>query len=289
MPEMPEVAGLAGFLDEHLRGAVVSSVQIVSFAVLKTADPPYSALEGRTVDGVRRFGKFVSIDAGGLSLVFHLARAGWVRFTDSPAAGRLKQGKGYIAARLAFEGPDGPHGFDLTEAGTRKSLAVYVVRDPQEVPGIASLGPDPFSTGFDAGTFAEILRASPQQIKGVLRSQGIIAGIGNAYSDEILHAARISPFAIAKSLAADEVAALFAAIHTILGAALAEARGKPPQDLKDVKRSHLRVHARTGLPCPVCGDTVREVSFADTALQYCPTCQTKGRILADRRTSKFLK
>ncbi len=144
---MPEVAGLAGFLDEHLRGAVVSSVQIVSFAVLKTADPPYTALEGRTVDGVRRFGKFVSIDAGGLSLVFHLARAGWVRFTDSPAAGRLKQGKGYIAARLAFEGPDGPHGFDLTEAGTRKSLAVYVVRDPQEVPGIASLGPDPSVQG----------------------------------------------------------------------------------------------------------------------------------------------
>ena len=138
-------------------------------------------------------------------------------------------------------------------------------------------------------TLAGILAGSAQQIKGLLRSQGVIAGIGNAYSDEILHAARISPFATAKSLDRDAVQVLYDAIHDILGAALEEARGKPPQELKDVKRSHMRVHARTGLACPVCGDTVREVSFADTALQYCPTCQTKGKILADRRTSKFLK
>ena len=178
---------------------------------------------------------------------------------------------------------------DLTEAGTKKSLAVYVVREPQDVPGIAALGPDPFSEEFDADTLAEILGASSQQIKGLLRSQSVIAGIGNAYSDEILHAARISPFAIAKSLDRDTVQVLYDAIHSVLGTALAEAAGKPPSELKDVKRSHMRVHARTGEACPVCGDTVREVSFADTALQYCPTCQTKGKILADRRTSKFLK
>jgi formamidopyrimidine-DNA glycosylase len=289
MPELPEVAGLAEFLDKHLQGTSVTKVQIVSFAVLKKADPPFNALEGRTVTGVRRFGKFVSIDTGGISLVFHLARAGWVRFTDSPTDAQLRMGKGHIAARFTFEGSDGPSGFDLTEAGTKKSLAVYVVRDPQDVPGIAALGPDPFTEAFDADMLAEILAGSSQQIKGLLRSQSVIAGIGNAYSDEILHAARISPFATAKSLDRGTVQVLYDSIHGILGTALEEARGKPPKDLKDVKRSHMRVHARTGLPCPVCGDTVREVSFADTALQYCATCQTKGKILADRRTSKFLK
>jgi len=289
MPELPEVAGLAEFLDKHLQGTSVTKVQIVSFAVLKTADPPFNALEGRTVTGVRRFGKFVSIDTGGISLVFHLARAGWVRFTDSPTDAQLRMGKGHIAARFTFEGSDGPRGFDLTEAGTKKSLAVYVVQDPQDVPGIAALGPDPFTEAFDADMLAEILAGSSQQIKGLLRSQSVIAGIGNAYSDEILHAARISPFATAKSLDRGTVQVLYDSIHGILGTALEEARGKPPKDLKDVKRSHMRVHARTGLPCPVCGDTVREVSFADTALQYCATCQTKGKILADRRTSKFLK
>ncbi len=289
MPELPEVAGLAGFLNQQLQGSVLAKLQIASFAVLKTADPPFTALEGRTVTGVQRFGKFISIDTGGISFVFHLARAGWIRFTDSPAAGQLKMGNGHIAARLVFAGAEGDRGFDLTEAGTKKSLAIYVVRDPQEVPGIATLGPDPFAEAFDVGVLAEILGGSSQQIKGLLRSQSVIAGIGNAYSDEILHAARISPFATAKSLDRETVQVLYDAIHDILGTALAEASGKPPKDLKDVKRSHMRVHARTGQPCPVCGDTVREVSFADTALQYCPTCQTKGKILADRRTSKFLK
>ncbi|MFF2244105.1 Fpg/Nei family DNA glycosylase [Arthrobacter sp. NPDC058130] len=289
MPELPEVAALADFLDQHLRGAVLAKIQPVSFAVLKTADPPYSALEGRAVTGVSRFGKFVSMEAGGLFFVFHLARAGWLRFTDAPTDTQLRMGKGHIAARLTFSGASGPVGMDLTEAGTKKSLAIYVVRDPHDVPGIAALGPDPFSPGFDVDTFAAILASSSQQIKGVLRSQGVIAGIGNAYSDEILHAARTSPFAIAKSLDPAEVQRLYDAIHSILGTAMEEATGKPPNELKDTKRSHMRVHGRTGEACPVCGDTVREVSFADSALQYCPTCQTKGKILADRRTSRFLK
>ncbi len=289
MPELPEIAALTDFLDEHLRGAVVSRIQLVSFAVLKTADPPYSELEGRTVNGVSRFGKFVSMEADGLYFVFHLARAGWLRFTDAPTDAQLKMGKGHIAARLTFSGTSGPAGMDLTEAGTKKSLAVYVVRDPHDVPGIAALGPDPFGPGFDVDTLAGILGSSSQQVKGVLRSQSVMAGIGNAYSDEILHAARTSPFAIAKSLDRADVQRLYDAIHTILGTALEEAKGKPPNELKDAKRSHMRVHGRTGELCPVCGDTVREVSFADSALQYCPTCQTKGKILADRRTSRFLK
>ena len=289
MPELPEVAALTDFLAGQLLGAAVTNVQIASFAVLKTADPPFTQLAGRTVTGVRRFGKFVSLDTDGLHFVFHLARAGWVRFTNTPHDTPLKMGKGHIAARLLFAGGSGPVGLDLTEAGTKKGLAVYVVRDPGEVPGIAALGPDPFSPGFDVGALAGILDASSQQIKGVLRSQSVIAGIGNAYSDEILHAARISPFTLAKSLDGEAVQRLYDAIHGILGTALQEAGGKPPTELKDTKRSHMRVHGRTGEACPVCGDTVREVSFADTALQYCPHCQTHGKILADRRTSRFLK
>ena len=289
MPELPEVAGLAGFLDGQLRGSVVEKVQIVSFAVLKTADPPFSALEGSTVAGVRRFGKFICIDTDGPSFVFHLARAGLGPFHGLPRRHATPAGQELHRRQAHLHRPDGRHGMDLTEAGTKKSLAVYVVRDPHDVPGIAALGPDPFSEKFDADTLAEILGSSSQQIKGLLRSQSVIAGIGNAYSDEILHAARISPFAIAKSLDRATVQVLYDAIHSVLGTALAEAAGKPPSELKDVKRSHMRVHARTGEACPVCGDTVREVSFADTALQYCPTCQTHGKILADRRTSKFLK
>lgn len=290
MPELPEVAGLTSFLGGRLRGAVLEKLQVLSVAVLKTADPPYTTLVGRTVTGVQRFGKFISIDADGLHLVFHLARAGWVRYTESPSAAPLRPGKGPIAARIGFAGPDGQHvGIDLTEAGTKKSLAVYVVRDPRDVPGIAGLGPDPLDPAFGPGQFAEILASHSQQIKGVLRSQGVMAGIGNAYSDEILHAAKISPFALASSLGQDSVRTLYDAIHSVLGAAVQEAAGKAPGDLKDTKRGAMRVHGRTGLPCPVCGDTVREVSFADTALQYCPTCQTKGKVLADRRTSRFLK
>jgi formamidopyrimidine-DNA glycosylase len=289
MPELPEVAGLAAFLDARLRGATLAGVQIASFAVLKTADPPYAALEGRRIAGVERYGKFVSLDTEGLHLVFHLAKAGWLRYTEPAQPGPARPGK-MTAARLSLATAAGsPAVVDLTEAGTKKSLAVYVVRNPRDVPGVASLGPDPLGPGFGLEMFAEIVRTSPHQIKGLLRNQGSIAGIGNAYSDEILHAARISPFAMAKSLDPESVRTLYESIHEVLGKAVSEAVGKAPDELKDAKRSTMRVHGRTGQACPVCGDTVREVSFADTSLQYCATCQTHGKILADRRTSRFLK
>jgi len=291
MPELPEVHGLCTYLDTQLHGAVLNSVRINSIAALKTADPPYSALEGRTIQGTKRFGKFISLDADGLFLVFHLAKAGWVRYTEHPSSAGLRMGKSNIAARLLLhrKADDAHIGLDLTEAGTKKSLAIYVVRDPLEVPGIATLGPEPLSPDFDEDALAAILRSSSQQIKGLLRSQSVIAGIGNAYSDEILHAAKISPFAIAKTLDGKTVQRLYDAMQEVLVGAVNAAAGKPSSELKDTKRSNFRVHARTGLPCPVCGDTVREVSFADTSLQYCATCQTNGKILADRRTSRFLK
>ena len=286
MPELPEVQALVDFLAERTAGLGVTGVELGSISVLKTFNPPPQALEGAPVDGVARHGKFIDLDCDGTHLVVHLARAGWLRWSDEQSAARLRPGKSPIALRVRLS--DGS-GFDLTEAGTKKRLAAYIVTDPQEVPGVASLGPDPLAEGFTREAFAAVLSGRRAQVKGVLRDQGIIAGIGNAYSDEILHVAKLSPFAIAARLSEEEVDRLYAAMRETLAGAVVAASGKPAKELKDAKRAGMRVHGRTGETCPVCGDVVREVSFADSSLQYCATCQTGGKPLADRRTSKFLK
>jgi formamidopyrimidine-DNA glycosylase len=286
VPELPEVQALVDFLAERTVGLAVTGVELGSFSVLKTFDPPPQALTGAPVDGVSRHGKFVDLDCDGVHLIFHLARAGWLRWSDTVPNTVLRPGKSPIALRTRFS--DGS-GFDLTEAGTKKRLAAYLVRDPQDVPGIASLGPDPLADGFTRAAFGELLAGRRSQIKGLLRDQGFIAGVGNAYSDEILHVAKMSPFAMASSLDDEAVDRLYAALRDTLAAAVATASGKPAKELKDAKRAGMRVHGRTGETCPVCGDTVREVSFADSSLQYCATCQTGGKPLADRRMSRLLK
>jgi formamidopyrimidine-DNA glycosylase len=245
------------------------------------------ALAGSFVDRVQRHGKFLDIEAGGLHLVTHLARAGWLRWHQQVPETLPRPGKSPLALRVVLD--DGS-GFDLTEAGTRKSLAVYVVREPADVPGIARLGPDPLAADFTRDALAKILASAGRaQVKGVLRDQSVIAGIGNAYSDEILHVARMSPFKPASSITDDALRTLYDAIGATLRDAIARSHGLAASELKREKKSGLRVHARTGQPCPVCGDTVREVSFADSSLQYCATCQTGGKPLADRRMSKLLK
>jgi formamidopyrimidine-DNA glycosylase len=286
MPELPEVNALVELLDARMTGAVVASVELASFAVLKTFDPPASALSGLEVSGVTRHGKFIDIDVSGIHVVVHLAKAGWLRWSDQLPDTRLKLGASNIAARVRLDRGDGPTiGFDVTEAGTRKGLAMYIVTSPTEVAGIAALGPDPLADGFELRP----LLARRMQVKRLLRDQKIVAGVGNAYSDEILHAARLSPFAIAESLDDDQVARLEVALQEVLREAVEEARGKPADELKDDKRTRMRVHGRAGEACPVCGDTVLEVTYAQSALQYCPTCQTGGKPLKDRTTSKFLK
>ncbi|MGJ9411718.1 Fpg/Nei family DNA glycosylase [Aeromicrobium sp. CF4.19] len=287
MPEMPEVDALVAFLRERAVGAVVAEVELASFSVLKTYDPPVTALSGLQVTGVARHGKFIDLEVDGLHLVIHLAKAGWLRWADSFTDKRLRMGNGPLTARVRLDAGEGPHlGFDVTEAGTRKGLAMYVVRDPADVEGIAALGPDPLGDGFE---LAPLLQGRRMQVKRFLRDQKILAGIGNAYSDEILHAARLSPFALASELDAEQVARLAAAIPEVLQQALASAHGKPAAELKDAKRGGMRVHGRTGEACPVCGDAVAEVTFSDSSLQYCPTCQTGGKPLKDRATSRFLK
>ncbi|WP_371406257.1 Fpg/Nei family DNA glycosylase [Kribbella sp. NBC_00662] len=285
MPELPEVESLATFLRERAVGHAFVRADITAISALKTYDPPVSAMVGLLIDDVQRHGKFLDISAQGVHLVIHLARAGWLRWKEEQNTGLVRPGKGPIALRTVLD--DGS-GFDLTEAGTQKKLAVYVVRDVNEVPGIARLGPDPFTLSLE--DFGQILKDQGRvQLKGVLRNQSVIAGIGNAYSDEILHVAKMSPFKPASNLSEDELETLYEAMRETLQDAVNRSAGLAVQDLKSEKKSGLRVHGRKGQKCPICGDIVREVSFADSSLQYCATCQTGGKPLADRRLSKLLK
>jgi formamidopyrimidine-DNA glycosylase len=300
VPELPEVESLIAFLRQHAVGRTVSRVDVAAISALTTYDPPLSALHGHTVVAADRHGKFLDLSVGDepLHLVIHLARAGWLQWRDPMSSVPPKMGRGPIAVRVHLSGApttdptaeERSVGFDLTEAGTRKKLSVALVRDPADVPGVARLGVDPLTEEFTVERLAAILAAAGgKQLKGVLRDQSTIAGIGNAYSDEGLHAAKMSPFRGANKLDDAEVATLHAAIVETLRDALGRAMGLAAGELKSEKKSNMRVHGRTGLPCPECGDTVREVSFADSSLQYCPTCQTGGKPLADRRLSKLLK
>ncbi|MBI3228183.1 MAG: Fpg/Nei family DNA glycosylase [Mycolicibacterium cosmeticum] len=283
MPELPEVEALADHLRRHAVGRQVTRVDVAALSVLKTFDPPVTALIGQTVTGAARWGKYLGLQVGELYLITHLSRAGWLRWSDKLAPTPLKPGKGPIGLRVHLDG----EGFDLTEAGTQKRLAVWVVTDPMSIPQIAALGPDALSLG--PTELAEVLAPQTGRIKTVITDQKVIAGIGNAYSDEILHVARLSPFASASKLTADQLGALHDAMVSVLTDAVTRSVGQGAATLKGEKRSGLRVHARTGLPCPVCGDTVAEVSFVDKSFQYCPTCQTGGKKLADRRMSRLLK
>ena len=287
MPELPEVEALRGFLADRTTGRAITAVWLTAFSALKTFTPPLDALIGLEISGVNRHGKFLDLDAQGVHLVFHLARAGWLSWKDQMPATPPRPSKNPLALRVVLD--DGS-GFDLTEAGTQKHLAVHVVTDPEQIAMVATLGPDPLAESFGQADLDAILaKAGRAQLKGLLRDQRVLAGIGNAYSDEILHAARLSPFTPASSLDAQGRADLFAIIKQTLTEAVQRAGGLAANQLKDSKRAHLAVHGRAGEACPVCGDVVREVSFADSSLQYCATCQTGGKPLADRRMSKLLK
>ena len=291
MPELPEVEALAHHLREHALYRPVARVDVASMSAVKTFDPPVSALVGRVVTGAARYGKFLAVEfhdrpEDPLHLVVHLSRAGWMRWHDSASTAPPKPGRGPLELRVHLDAVGGP-GFDLTEAGTQKRLSVYLVHDPQEVPGIARLGPDALALTRDE--FAAVLTGRSERLKTLLVEQQAIAGIGNAYSDEILHTAKLSPYAASGRLKAEQIDVLYAAMRSVLTDAVDRSVGQGAAQLKGEKRSGLRVHARTGLPCPVCGETVREVSFANKSFQYCPGCQTGGKPLADRRLSRLVR
>ncbi|HUR76661.1 MAG TPA: DNA-formamidopyrimidine glycosylase family protein [Acidimicrobiales bacterium] len=287
MPELPEVEALARFLDERIVGRAITKARVAHIAALKTYDPPIESLEGRTVERVTRRGKYVQVSTGDIWLVTHLARGGWIKWHDIAPTTPIKPTKSPLAFRVVL---DNKSGFDMTEMGTEKRLSVWVVRDPNDIEFVSSLGPEALDPAFSREVLADLLRhAGSVQLKGALVDQRLIAGIGNAYSDDIVHAAKLSPFKRANKLTDDELTRLHTALRDVLTDAVERSLGLPAAGLKQEKRSGMRVHARTGLPCPVCGDAVREVSFATKSLQYCATCQTDGKPLADRRLSRLLK
>jgi formamidopyrimidine-DNA glycosylase len=290
VPELPEVEALARFIAEQATGHTIVRIELAALSALKTFDPPPQALRGARVRAVERRGKYLCLRLAGPDgehwLVVHLALGGWVQWREVVPEAKARMGKGPLALRVGLSGGSG---FDVTEQGTEKRLALWIVDDPMAVPGVARLGPDPLAADFDVATLARVLAGRTGNIKTVLTDQSALAGVGNAYSDEALHAAHLSPFRSAAKLDDSEVAALHAALVGVLGDAVSRSLGLPAKGLKGEKKSGMAVHGRTGLPCPTCGDTVREVSFATRSLQYCPTCQTGGKLLADRRLSRLLK
>jgi formamidopyrimidine-DNA glycosylase len=286
VPELPEIHALVADLSTRLVGRTVKRLDLVSFAALKTFDPPASSLNGHVITSIHRQGKFLDLIVGDVHLVLHLARAGWIRWREAEPEPRTRPSSGALTARLVLD--DGS-GFDVTEAGTKKSVAIWIVRSPEEIPQIVRLGPDPLDESFSLEAFRSILASAGRtQIKGVLRDQSLIAGIGNAYSDEILHAAHMSPYKPA-SMTGDEASDLYEAMRETLQGAIDRSAGVGASNLKREKKTAMRVHGRAGEDCPVCGDTVRQVVFADRTLEYCPSCQTGGKLLADRVLSRLLK
>jgi formamidopyrimidine-DNA glycosylase len=286
VPELPEVEALTSLLAERMAGRQIVRCELGSFSALKTVSPPLNQLVGRTATGCERRGKYVCFDLDGLWLVIHLARAGWVRWYDKVPTTAARPSKSPLALRV---GLDNGSGFDVTEMGTEKRLALWVVNSLDQVEGIAGLGIDPLSPEFTAAELGRRLDGISANVKTALTSQSLIAGVGNAYSDEALHAAHLSPYKSAAKLDPAEVESLHAALVGVLTQAVARSGGLAAADLKGDKKRAMQVHGRTGEACPVCGDTIRQVSFATKSMQYCPTCQTGGRPLADRRLSKLLK
>ncbi len=272
MPESPEVEALTRFLADEATGRAVGEVDVLEFRTVKTRTAPPASIVGRTIAGAARHGKHVELLLGDASLVVSLGRHGWMRWLDDPAA---EPGAEDPPALAAFA-LSGDKTLQMTDAGTWVSLGLFVVGDPREVPAIAKLGPDPADPAFTRGQFDAALGGRRKQVKAILQEQESLAGIGNAYSDEILHLARVSPVTHAAALDAGEADRLFdATLATVRGAVDAR-RGIPIDRLKAEKVASMRVHGRTGEACPVCGDTIRDIAFASTTAQYCPTCQNGG-------------
>ncbi|MGZ8803949.1 MAG: DNA-formamidopyrimidine glycosylase family protein [Microbacterium sp.] len=287
MPESPEVQELASFLTVHLTGRKISSFAVILPKALKTQHPSSEDLVGRRITGVSRLGKMIDIattdaDGGVLHVIVHFGHDGWVLWNPVAPSDLARAGEATLMARVRLQGADaeaGP-GFDLTDAGQWKTLTIHIVAAADDVPAVAKLGLDPMAEDFDVARFATTLANRKKQIKALLQDQSAFAGIGNAYSDEILHAAKISPLTHAASLPADDVARLFDATRRVLAEAAQARVGIDPSELRAAKHAALRVHRKTGSACPVCGDEVREFRFSGAAAQYCPTCQTDGVALA---------
>ena len=273
MPESPEVEALARFLAEEAAGREVRGADVLEFRVVKTRTAPPSSIVGRTITGAARHGKHIELVLDEGSLIVSLGRHGWMRWVDTDGA--EPPGPDAPPALAAFE-LSGGKTLQVTDAGTWVSVGLFVVGDAFEVPAVAKLGPDPADPAFSSADFDVALGGRRKQVKAILQEQESLAGIGNAYSDEILHLARVSPVAHAGALDNSESDRLFEATVSTVRGAIEARRGVPIDRLKAEKVAAMRVHGRTGEACPVCGDTVRDLAFSGTTAQYCPTCQNGG-------------
>ena len=277
MPELPEVQALAERIHERVAGAVLMGWEPLSFSALKTVIPAPDALVGRPVRSVGRRGKFLVWEVEDLRLLVHLSQGGRVSFEPAAAATRPKGG----VVRFRFERRPAVL---VREFGTERKAGWWVL-EPGDAGPLAKLGPEPFSeefrrlvlTGADAG-----------RLHAMLRDQRRVAGIGRGYADDILHRAKLSPFRSLASLERTERERLLEAVREVLTEAL-ELERRRPDGLPPKLGEHFTVHRRPGTPCPVCGDDLRRVSYESHEVTYCPTCQTGGRVLADRRLSRLIR
>jgi formamidopyrimidine-DNA glycosylase len=285
MPESPEVQALAEELDSRLRGRAIAEVDVVEFRVTKTRARPLESLVGSRVTGAGRRGKLVDLAfGGGAHLVVSLGRHGWARWADDAEADAAGTADPAVTAdplptALAAIRFDDDRMLELTDAGDFVSLGAWVVDDPTEVPAVAKLGPDPADPAFTRADFDRAFVGRRKQVKAVLQEQESLAGIGNAYSDEILFTARISPVVHASTLGAADLDRLFEATVDVIRSAIDARRGIPIADQKAAKVAAMRVHGRAGEPCAGCGGVIRDFTFASTTAQYCPDCQTGGELL----------
>jgi len=269
MPEAPEVEALTLFLRGRLAGAVVREVDLVEGRALKTRARPLAELAGRTVTDVTRHGKHVDLDVDGVHLGIGFGRAGWATWTDTGAAAESSSSSAPEIARLVVD--DGVLG--ITDAGEWLSVQLHVVDTPDEVPAVAKLGPDALDPHFSRDMLAAALGRRRKQLKALLQEQETLSGIGNAYSDEILFAARLSPIAHAASLSDDDITRLHRALHDTLASAVIARRRVPIAEQKVAKVASMRVHGRTGEPCPGGDGLVEDIPGTKGSGQWCPACQ----------------
>jgi len=289
VPELPEVEITARRLDAALRGATIESALTPGINALKTFDPPLHAIEGATIEGVRRRGKHVVVDiSGGLSLLVHLMSAGRLQLYDKRAS--LRDRTSRLLVRIApANGEDAGRELRLREFGTKQAAWVKVLRADQveEDEALATLGPEAWP---DPPPLRDLLaEQGSRPLNAVLRDQRVISGIGRSWVDEILWTARLSPFKRGDDLDEDEAEALRAAIVGCLDGALDHYEKVVKLPIPDKLPMPLQVHRKQGEPCPRCGATIEAVHYEDYVMCYCPQEQTGGRVLKDRRLSRLLK
>lgn len=277
MPEYPEVQALAERLDDAFRGAELEGVDPIQFSALKTVDPSPDSVLGRALVGVGRRGKWLLLDLDGPRIALHLSQGGRVTLEDPPKRTRPRGG----VVRLRFAGRPA---LTVREFGSERRAAWHVLAPGDDGP-LAVLGPEAVSDDF-----AEWLSGADdaRRVHTILRDQRTVAGVGRGYADDILHRARLSPFASLAKLGAEERGRLAEAVREVLAEGL-EAERRRTGGLPPKLGDHFAIHGRWGRPCPRCGDDLRRISYESHEVTYCPRCQTGGKVLADRRFSRIVR